>query len=220
MEAKSEVLGTYEPVKKRINPNRGGKTESVRLSLKFVDYIRDIARNEGMTIAEAADSLLNDYLIMDMDETVLLKERIAALEEQFKASIDEYEQKILDLERENVSLRLENEKLHTGVKLEPEQKQTPTEAPKTQKKTKAEKLSTATKKRNKTSSAAPGEMTEEERKLREEIIPLLEEKLAKTRKTQTEYLKSQKIPYSPARLRNPAHIPVETLKRILRIVKR
>jgi regulator of replication initiation timing len=218
MEAKTEVLGTYEPVKKSINPNRGGKTEAVRLSLKFVDFIRDIARSEELTIAEAADDLLNGYLIMDMDEVKVLKERIAALEEQFKASIDEYEQKILDLKRENVDLRIENEKLQTGVK--PEQKQTITEAPKPAKKVKPVKVSKVTKKPIKTPSVKSEDMTEEERKLREEIIPLLEEKLSKTRKTQTEYLKSQKIPYSPARLRNPVHIPVETLERILKIVKR
>lgn len=205
-------------VEKKLNPNRGGKTEAVRLSLKFVDFIRDIARNEEMSLAEAADDLLNGYLIMDFDEVTVLKERIAALEEQFKASIDEYEQKILDLKRENVALRIENEKLQTGVK--PEQKQTHTEAPKTQKIVKPVKVSKVTKKPIVTPSLSFDELPVEERKLRLEIIPLLEEKLAKTRKTQTEYLKSQKIPYSPARLRNPAHIPVETLERILKIVKR
>lgn len=207
-------------VEKKLNPNRGGKTEAVRLSLKFVDFIRDIARNEEMSLAEAADDLLNGYLIMDFDEVTVLKERIAALEEQFQNSINEYEQKILDLKRENVALRIENEKLQTGVKPEPEQKQTTVVSPKTQKNVKPVKVSKQGKNPIVTPSVSFDELPEEERNLREEIIPLLEEKLAKTRKTQTEYLKSQKIPYSPARLRNPAHIPVETLERILKIVKR
>lgn len=197
---------------------RSGKTEAIRLYNSDVDLLREMAEKDGHLVRDSIKDLLVWYHMAEVPEIDILKERIAALEEQFKASIDEYEQKILDLKRENVALRIENEKLQTGVK--PETKHTNTVAPKTQKKINPVKVSKPVKKSIETPSVSFDELPEEERKLRLEIIPLLEEKLAKTRKTQTEYLKSQKIPYSPARLRNPAHIPVETLERILKIVKR